>query len=74
MIAYILVIVEPLKEHTIYTELCKNSNIDEVTPLFGECDLIIKITIDDKEKLAKHITENISSIEGILTTKTLRGC
>lgn len=73
MIAYVLAIVEPLKEHIIYGALCKNNKIDEVYPLFGEWDLIIKKTIEDNDKLAKYITENISNIDGILATKTLIG-
>ena len=73
MIAYVLAIVEPLKEHTVYGELCKNNTIAEVFPLFGEWDLIIKITAEDNEELVKHITENISNLDGILSTKTLMG-
>jgi len=73
MIAYVLAIVEPSKEHTVYGELCKNNIIDEVHPLFGEWDLIIKVTAEDNEELVKHITENISSLDGILTTRTLMG-
>ena len=73
MIAYILAIVEPLKEHTVYTSLGKNTVVDEVFPLFGEWDLIIKVTAESNEELIKHITENISNLDGILSTKTLIG-
>jgi len=73
MIAYVLAIVESLKEHTVYRALCENNIIDEVHPLFGEWDLIIKVSAEDNEAVVKHITENISNLDGILSTKTLMG-
>lgn len=72
-LAYILAIVEPLKEHRVYTALGKNPYIDEVFPLFGEWDLIIKMTAENNEKLATLIPENINSIDGVTATKTLTG-
>lgn len=72
-LAYILAIVEPMKEHEVYTSLCKNPVVDEVFPLFGEWDLIIKITAETNEAFADLIPKNISNIDGILTVKTLMG-
>jgi DNA-binding Lrp family transcriptional regulator len=72
-IAYILCIVEPMKEHSVYASLCKNPVIEEVDPLFGEWDLIIKMTAENSEDFSTLVPENINNIDGILTTKTLMG-
>ena len=72
-IAYVLIITEPLHEHNVYNKLGKSSVVDEVFPLFGEWDLIVKVVAETKEELVEKITSEIRPIEGILTTKTLMG-
>jgi len=68
---YILAVMDVEKEHTVYNTLCRSKNIKEVHPLFGEWDLIIKIT-GETEQLIKIVKEDIK-IDGVLATKTLRG-
>jgi len=72
-IAYILIVVESLKEHTVYCTLCKANEIDEVYPLFGEWDIIARVSAEDKEELKNKILEKVIPIDGILATKTLIG-
>ncbi|GAI04912.1 unnamed protein product [marine sediment metagenome] len=72
-IAYMLITTEPAKEHIAYNALCKLAVVDEIFPLFGEYDLIIKVSAIDKDGLKKKIINKIRPVEGILTIKTLFG-
>ncbi len=44
--------------------------VDEVNPLFGEFDFIMRVTAKDPNDLAKYIIDEVRSIEGIIDTKT----
>ena len=67
---YVLVICEPCKEHEVYTRISR-LDIDYIYPLFGEWDIIIKISGEDEE-LKEIVTKKIKG-DGVLTTKTLMG-
>jgi len=67
MFAYVLIVAEPLKEHTVYCALCK-SDVDEVHPLFGEWDIIVRVSAEDKEELEKKILENITPTASTMST------
>ena len=72
-VAYILITTEPMKEHTVYGTLCKANDVDEVHPLYGEWDLIVKVSAETREQLKETILDKIIYAEGILATKTLFG-
>ncbi|MBU4255998.1 MAG: Lrp/AsnC ligand binding domain-containing protein, partial [Candidatus Thermoplasmatota archaeon] len=46
-IGFVLISTAPAKEHDVYNELLKVSEIVELHPLFGEYDLIAKIDAED---------------------------
>lgn len=73
VIAYVLIIARAEDEHSVYNELVKSDVVEELFPLFGEWDLIAKVTAETNEELADKITNEIRPIEGILSTKTLLG-
>ena len=73
MRVYVLVNTEPAKEHTIYSALSKNKHIDYIYPLFGEYDLLFRLTIENEQQLNDIMLNQIRTIDGILTTKTLIG-
>ena len=72
MIAYVLLSIAPLIEHEIYLALCRSNEVDEVFPLFGEYDIILKLTSDTKEGIGE-IVERIKTMKGVLASKTLTG-
>jgi DNA-binding Lrp family transcriptional regulator len=73
VVSYILINTKPAMEHQVYDELRLNENVIEVHPLFGDYDLLVKIDVDNFDKLGKIILENIRQIKGVEDTKTLTG-
>lgn len=62
-----------MKEHMAYNTLCKIDDVEEIYPLFGDWDLIVKISAEDEAELKDKILNKIKPVEGILATKTLIG-
>jgi len=73
MYAYVLLNTEPMKEHGVYNALVKTKEVKELFPLFGEWDLIFRITVENLTEAGKIIEEKIRTIDGVLATKTLFG-
>lgn len=57
-------------EKNVYERLKTFDWVEELHPLFGEFDFILRVKADDSNHLAKHIIEEIRSIDGINHTKT----
>jgi hypothetical protein len=68
---YILLICEPCKEHEAYNRISILPEIDYIYPLFGEWDIIIRIS-GEYEELKEIVTKKIKG-DGVLATKTLIG-
>lgn len=64
--AFVLITTNAGKEEQVFLKLKKR--YEDIYPLFGEYDLIVKIHADD---IGKEILTNIRSITGIIDTKTL---
>jgi len=73
MYAYVLLNTLPSKEHLIYNRLVRTEEVEELYPLFGEYDIIFRLTIENIKEAGKIIEEKIRTIEGVLATKTLFG-
>lgn len=72
-IAFVLVSAAPGKEHAVYGQMLKVSELTELHPLFGEYDLIAKVEAPDLEAIGHVVVSKIRSIEGVADTKTLAG-
>ncbi len=71
---FVLINTTHVLEHEVYDKLLKVPEIIELHPLFGEYDLIVKIEAEGFEKLGEIvIIDKISSIKGVIDTKTLTG-
>ena len=57
-------------EQNAYKKLQSFEWVEEVHPLFGEFDFIMRVKADDPNHLAKQIIEEVRGIEGITNTKT----
>ncbi len=66
-----LIGVEPKKERDVYAALLKIEEIVEITPLFGEYDLIAKVDAKDYNTIGEVVVAKIRSVAGVKTTKTL---
>ncbi|AKG90700.1 AsnC family [Geoglobus ahangari] len=72
-LGFVLIKVMPRKEREVYEKLLKLDEVEELYPLFGEYDLIAKISVKDFEELSEVVVKKIRSIDGVIETKTLTG-
>lgn len=72
-VGYILITTQPSKENLVLKELKNNPQIEEVFPLFGEYDIIAKVSDSNSDEVRSKIMARIRDIEGIKDTKTLLG-
>lgn len=72
-VGYVLVNVAPGMEIEAYNTIKGMQNVDDITVLFGDYDLIIKLVADDLASIAKTVVETIRPVDGVLNTKTLAG-
>tara|TARA_A200000159_G_scaffold151610_1_gene161898 strand:- start:479 stop:715 length:237 start_codon:yes stop_codon:yes gene_type:complete len=72
-VGYVLVNVTPGMEIEAYNTIKGMQNVDDITVLFGDYDLIIKLVANDLASIAKTVVETIRPVNGVLNTKTLAG-
>jgi len=68
---YVLINTASAKEHEVYKILCDIPEMIEVTPLFGEYDLIVKVEAKDVDTIGNLVVDKIRTIPGVRDTKTL---
>jgi len=72
-IGFVLIRTAPGKERDVYEKLLKVKAIVELHPLFGEYDLLAKVSAADYQALGEIIVDAVRPVQGILETKTLTG-
>ena len=72
-VGYVLVNVTPGMEIEAYNTIQEMESVDDITVLFGDYDLRIKLVADDLASIAKTVVEAIRPVEGVINTKTLAG-
>jgi len=72
-VGYVLVNVTPGMEIEAYNTIKGMDNVDDITVLFGDYDLIVKLVADSLASIAKTVVETIRPVEGVINTKTLAG-
>ena len=72
-VGYVLLNVVPGVEHDVYLQLKDLDVVADITVLFGNYDLIVKLVADDLSSIAATVVESIRQIPGILNSKTLAG-
>jgi DNA-binding Lrp family transcriptional regulator len=72
-IGFALLSISPLHEKDVYESLKNIPEIIEVHPLFGEYDILIKISCNDIDEIGGVVIKKIRSLQGVVDTKTLIG-
>ena len=72
-VGYVLLNVVPGVEHDVYLQLKDLDVVADITVVFGDYDLIVKLVADDLSSIAATVVESIRQIPGILNSKTLAG-
>ena len=69
--AYVLLKAKPGYERDIVKELKDLPEIEDINELYGEWDIIIKVSAVSIEELDALISETIRIIEGVTVTSTM---
>jgi DNA-binding Lrp family transcriptional regulator len=72
-VGFVLINVMPGAEKKVFDTMIKWEEIQELYPLFGDYDLIAKISSPDLEGLSDIVVNKIRTIKGVTETKTLTG-
>jgi len=72
-IGFALLSISPLHEKEVFDTLKRIPEIIEVHPLFGEYDILIKISCNDIDEIGSVVIKKIRSLQGVVDTKTLIG-
>ena len=70
---FALLSISPLHEKEVFSALNGITEIAEVHPLFGEYDILVKISCSDVDEIGDVVIKKIRSLRGIVDTKTLIG-
>lgn len=68
---FILIKNKPGKEYSILRKLENIIEIEEIYPIFGEYDFLVKIKVENIDIIGKLLIEKIRIIDGITDTITL---
>ena len=68
---YILISVKHNKEQKLYDHLDTFDEVVDMNIFFGEWDIIVKISMDETEKIGAFVMDNIRSQEEVEMTSTL---
>jgi len=72
-VGYVLINVKPGSELEVHDAIKSLEMVEDATLLFGDYDLLVKMTADSMSNIAAAVVENIRSINGVIDTKTLAG-
>jgi DNA-binding Lrp family transcriptional regulator len=68
---YVLVRVKPTFEQRVGEHIRKLKACQEIHPLFGEYDYIVKLQGKDHAEITKIILQEVRGLEGVAATKTM---
>jgi|YelNatPaOPRAMG01_1025707.scaffolds.fasta_scaffold02991_13 DNA-binding Lrp family transcriptional regulator len=71
VVAYILAIVKSGSERDVIEQLQKEDRVKEVSLVYGEYDVLIKVELGEISELSDFVLDKIRSIPAIERTTTL---
>ncbi|MGY8702120.1 MAG: Lrp/AsnC family transcriptional regulator [Candidatus Poseidoniales archaeon] len=69
--AFILFKTQPSHEREVYFALDNHSNVAELHVLYGEYDLVARVTAKDSKELTSYLMQDFRQIDGVRDTQTL---
>ena len=69
--AFVLFKTEPSQELDVYMALDNHSEVAEVHALYGEFDLLVRISSTDSKALSELLMNTFRRIEGVRETQTM---
>ncbi len=69
--AFVLFKTEPTHERDVYMALSGHEGVAEVHALYGEFDLLVRISSPNSKELSQMLIQTFRRIEGVKETQTL---
>ena len=69
--AFVLFKTEPTHERDVYLSLTEHEGVAEVRALYGEFDLLVRLTSPSSKELSSMLMSSFRRIEGVKETQTL---
>lgn len=69
--AFVLLKTEPTKERDVYLELSSKDHVAEVHVLYGEFDLLVRLSSENSKKLSELLLGEFRQISGVKETQTM---
>ena len=66
--AFVLLKTEPTKERDVYLELSSKDHVAEVHVLYGEFDLLVRLSSENSKKLSELLVGEFRQISGVKET------
>ena len=71
ILAYVLFKVASGTERDVAEKLTEFAEVVQADIIFGEYDVIARVTIDDLEKLEEFFSQSIRNVSNVLVTSTM---
>lgn len=71
--AYILMVTQSGTEGKVLKKLKKAKEVKDITIVYGEYDIIMKVEVKEMEDLQRFIIKNIRAIKDVERTSTMIG-
>ena len=71
VVAFVLIRVKPNHDREVLERIEKLEAVKDATTVYGECDLVAKINVDNLDDLDTFIFDVVRSISGVIGTTTL---
>ena len=69
--AFVLFKTMPTRERDVYLSLANYEAVDEVHVLYGEFDLLVRVSSDSSNELSKMLVRDFRQIDGVRETQTM---
>ena len=69
--AFVLFKTEPTHEREVYLSLSNHEGVAEVHALYGEFDLLVRISSTNSKELSQMLMDTFRRIDGVKETQTL---
>ncbi|MBA4694508.1 MAG: Lrp/AsnC family transcriptional regulator [Candidatus Poseidoniales archaeon] len=69
--AFVLFKTEPTRERDVYMALSGKENVAEVHVLYGEFDLLVRVSSDSSSELSGMLIQEFRQISGVKETQTM---
>jgi DNA-binding Lrp family transcriptional regulator len=73
IVSYVLVKIYSGKDREVHKAVINLTQVTECTLVYGEYDMILKVKVQDFNKLDELIFDTLRKIDGVESTKTLIG-